>query len=107
MPWMLPEGVVAGVLLAVITELEHKRHDRSEEAAADERGLELLGRAGISPSGLGTFFRRLEAEPTLPELLSTHPDPGARAARAEAAANDGRTRIALPSMPERWTCDAP
>ena len=91
------------VLVGVLRELESKRHDRGEEAAADSEGLALLARAGISPQGMATFFERLAREPSLPELLSTHPDPGARAARAKEAA--GRTMASLPALPAAWTCD--
>lgn len=99
-------GADTGVLLSVLGELEHKRHDRSEEVDADAHALRLLERVGISPRGLATFFRRLEAEPQLPELLSTHPDPGARALIAEqAAASATQTTAALPALPKRLSCN--
>lgn len=95
-----------GVLVSAASELAHKRYDRSEEADADTEGVALLARAGISPRGMASFFRRLAEDPALPELLSTHPDPGARAERAEALAEEQpRTTATLPALPARWTCE--
>lgn len=92
-----------GVLVSVLRELENKRHDRGEEADADTEGVALLARAGISPRGMASFFERMAQQPSLPELLSTHPDPGARATRASGAA--GRTTAQLPALPATWTCE--
>jgi predicted Zn-dependent protease len=92
-----------GVVVGALRELESRRHERGEEADADTQGLELLARAGISPGGMASFFERLAREPTLPELLSTHPDPGARASRAAQAS--GRTSAVLPAVPASWTCE--
>ena len=65
-------------------------YDRGEESEADERGVELLVRAGIDPRGLAAFFKRLAVDSVqVPELLSTHPDPGGRAALVERAAASG------------------
>jgi len=62
-------------------------YDRGEESEADERGVELLVHAGIDPRGLASFFKRLAADSLqVPELLSTHPDPGGRAELVERAA---------------------
>jgi predicted Zn-dependent protease len=71
-------------------------YERGQEREADELGLALLERAGISPAGMATFFERMASEPTPPELLSTHPDPGGRAERARAAAGRYQPRVALP-----------
>lgn len=99
-------GADPGVLAGAVSELAQKGYDRSEEADADAQGIALLARAGISARGMASFFRRLAQSPSLPELLSTHPDPGARAERAEQLAAEGpRTTAALPRLPERWTCD--
>ena len=50
---------------------------REAEAEADERALELLGRAGVSSRGLADFFERMERKaggrPAVLRLLSTHP----------------------------------
>lgn len=78
-------------------QLAQLSYDRGEESEADERGVELLVRAGIDPRGLATFFKRLAADNIqVPELLSTHPDPGGRAELVERAARAG-TFQKLPS----------
>ena len=50
---------------------------REAEAEADERALELLGRAGVSSRGLADFFERLRRKsgeiPAYLRFLSTHP----------------------------------
>ncbi len=81
-------------------------YDRDQESEADRRGVELLVTSRIDPSGLSTFFQRL-AEGSLrpPALLSTHPDPGDRAALVARAANRGQFNP-LPS-PEGLACHAP
>lgn len=60
---------------------------RDMEREADDKGLETLRGARISPAGFARFFRRLEGEEggrdKLLSLLSTHPDARERAARSE------------------------
>lgn len=71
-------------------------YDRAEESEADREGVALLVRANIDPSGLARFFDRLSKDNlNPPELLSTHPDPGNRAAEIRAARLPGAPR-ALP-----------
>jgi predicted Zn-dependent protease len=71
-------------------------YGRDQEREADEQGLALLQRAGISPLGMATFFERLSSSLNPPELLSTHPDPGDRAERARASAEGFQPRVVLP-----------
>ena len=63
---------------------------REAEAEADERALELLGRAGISSRGLADFFERMERKggggPAVLRLLSTHPPNEVRQRRAREGA---------------------
>lgn len=67
-------------LSAVVRGLTGSSYDRQQESDADRKGTELLVRARIDPSGLARFFERLRSEGLqVPELLSSHPDPGARA----------------------------
>jgi predicted Zn-dependent protease len=75
-------------------------YGRDQEREADEQGQELLGRAGISPIGMATFFERMRALAQPPELLSTHPDPGDRAERARRAAERFQARLTLPPPPD-------
>jgi predicted Zn-dependent protease len=80
-------------------------YGRAQESEADEQGRALLMRAGISPLGMATFFERMSASLQPPELLSTHPDPGDRAARARHAAEQFQPRVTLPS-PAGARCSA-
>jgi predicted Zn-dependent protease len=48
------------------------------EEEADAFGVDLLARRRKSPEGLARFLESLGSQP-VPELLSTHPDPGERA----------------------------
>jgi predicted Zn-dependent protease len=60
------------------------RYSREMESEADTYGVQELYDAGIDPSGLATFFDKLEAMHgagggKLEQFFSTQPDPGARA----------------------------
>lgn len=83
----------------LVGELTGLSYDRGEESEADAGGLQLMQKAGINPLGMKSFFARLDEEsgPTPPALVSTHPDPGDRAARAERAASEGGPYPALPA----------
>ena len=76
-------------------------YDRDQESEADELGLALLVKAGLDPRGMSRFFARLaKAGLNPPALLSTHPDPGDRAEKAERAARAmpaGQVMKTLPS----------
>jgi predicted Zn-dependent protease len=81
------------------------QYDRAEESEADHEGVALLVRANIDPAGLARFFERLSNDSlNPPELLSTHPDPGNRAAEIRAARLPGPPR-ALPK-PGAIRCEA-
>lgn len=60
--------------------LEGLGNSRDMETEADDFGVALLARAGHDPEGLAQFLESLGSQP-VPELLSTHPDPVARAGR--------------------------
>jgi predicted Zn-dependent protease len=95
-------GLVLGIVdlgapAYTLAHLASLGYERGQEREADELGLALLERAGISPLGMATFFERLSSELAPPELLSTHPDPGGRAERARAAAQAYTPRVVLPA----------
>ncbi|MCB9982763.1 MAG: M48 family metallopeptidase [Rhodospirillales bacterium] len=53
-------------------------HSRVHEASADQAAFSYLSRAGLNPSGLSSFFKKLENEELLPssqqsEYMRTHP----------------------------------
>jgi predicted Zn-dependent protease len=81
-------------------------YDRDQEAEADAEGERLLEAAGISPLAMSEFFARLAAQgPSLPALLSTHPDPGDRAERAAKAAQGFVATRTLPPPPTGLECN--
>lgn len=92
----------------MVSELSHLNYDRNEESEADVRGLELMARAKLDPIGMKDFFERMSKDATLtpPALLSTHPDPGDRASRAEAASKQGGPWTKLPA-PSGLVCNNP
>lgn len=103
-------AVFGGTSVAIPTKTLHdflsNAYDRDQESEADAKGLDLLVRAGIDPRGMSTFFDRLERTGvTPPALLSTHPDPGDRAAKAAAAAKAARVTVHL-SSPKGLRCVA-
>jgi predicted Zn-dependent protease len=74
-------------------------YERDQEREADEAGLTLLMRAGISPIGMATFFERSSSSLRPPEIVSTHPDPGNRAERARGAAATFQAEVQVPAPP--------
>ena len=84
--------------------LVNTAYAREQEADADTEGLRVLVAAHIDPKGMAELFDRIAAEqPELPELLSTHPDPGARADRARAT-KPSRGPNPLPPLPQSISC---
>lgn len=75
-------------------------YERDQEREADEAGVALLMRAGISPVGMATFFERSSSSAHPPEMVSTHPDPGDRAERARRAAANFRPSVEVPAPPD-------
>lgn len=59
------------------------RYSRDNEREADELGVRYMARAGYDPQAISRFMKVLdrlsaESKSTMPEWLSTHPDPGER-----------------------------
>jgi predicted Zn-dependent protease len=96
---LLLGGVDLGAPAYTLAHLAGLGYERAQESAADESGRALLMRAGISPLGMASFFSRLADTASPPELLSTHPDPGDRAARAREQAKGFEARLTLPPPP--------
>ena len=75
------QGLV-GMMKQLGVELFTLKFGREQETEADLRGLQLLQRAKIDPSGMITFFERLsEKDEGRMEWLSSHPMSDARADR--------------------------
>jgi predicted Zn-dependent protease len=72
-------------------ELLMMKYSRDDENQADDLGLRYLTRAGYDPRPMAQVFRTLQrvgaaqGEGRVPGWLSTHPDPGDRGRRMEAA----------------------
>jgi Zn-dependent protease with chaperone function len=94
------QGLV-GMMQQLGVELLTLKFGREQETEADLRGLQLLQRAKIDPSGMIRFFERLsEKDQGRMEWLSTHPMSTARAERLKAEL------AALPKKsPEPFTFD--
>jgi Zn-dependent protease with chaperone function len=94
------QGLV-GMMKQLGVELLTLKFGREQETEADLKGLQLLQRAKIDPSGMIRFFERLsEKDQGRMEWLSTHPMSTARAERLKAEL------AALPkTLPEPFTFD--
>lgn len=98
-------GVVdLGAPAYTVAHLAGLGYERDQESEADVEGRGLLRRAGISPLAMATFFERLGSMARPPEILSTHPDPGDRAASARIDAEGFQARLELPAPPS-LICD--
>lgn len=71
-----PDSELADLIINTGGTLQALKYDRELESEADEKGLEILEKAGVDPAGMITFFRKLESQSEgnyVPEFLSTHP----------------------------------
>jgi beta-barrel assembly-enhancing protease len=86
--------------------LSSQAHSRDQERDADDGGRKILMDAGIDPTGMATFFERLEADSSVsvPVLLSTHPNPGERAETTRKIAASFTATRKLPDPPEDLAC---
>lgn len=100
----LVTGDASGTLAGGAAALLSGAYSRDDEAAADRGAVRLLDAAGIPAAGMADFFRRIAEREAkgggLPEWLSTHPDPEARAAAIAAASHPAGASPALPA--EQW-----
>jgi len=98
-------GVVdLGAPAYTVAHLAGLGYERDQESEADVEGRGLLRRAGISPLAMAAFFERLGSLAQPPEILSTHPDPGDRAASARIEAEGFQAWLSLPAPPP-VSCD--
>lgn len=88
--------------------LSTQAHSRDQERDADDGGRKILMDAGIDPTGMASFFERLEADganmPGAAVLLSTHPNPGERAETTRAIAATFTPTVDLPDPPADLKC---
>lgn len=105
-------GTGAETLAYAAEGLATQAHSREQERDADEGGRALLMDAGIDPTGMASFFERLEQEyAVMPDamrktvaILSTHPDPGERAATTRELTQGFVASLDLPDPPEELRC---
>jgi predicted Zn-dependent protease len=94
------QGLI-GMMKQLGVELLTLKFGREQETEADLKGLELLQRAKIDPSGMIRFFERLsEKDEGRMEWLSTHPMSSARAERL-----NGELAAMPKTLPEPFTFD--
>ncbi len=62
------KAVQIGVELAL-----RRPHSRQAEYEADQLGLQSMGRSGYAQSGMVDFMKKLLNQPSVPNILSTHP----------------------------------
>lgn len=97
---LLQKGVGTGVQLLTL------KYSRTQEYEADDLGVQYLAKAGYDPAALSTMLASLAAQTALdgqvsgtpssiPEWASTHPDPGARVARALQTARSTGSKATL------------
>lgn len=87
-------GTVVG---ALVENLGNLRFSRSQETAADLRGVQALVAADIDPRGMAEFFKKLAKEGgSVPKLLSSRPASEDRFEAVEKSIPAGRQFPALP-----------
>ncbi|MCB0704805.1 MAG: M48 family metalloprotease [Saprospiraceae bacterium] len=67
-------GMIEQIALALVS----LKFSRSHETEADEYSVVYLCSTDMNAAGAAGFFVKMEGQPTPPEFLSTHPDPGNR-----------------------------
>ncbi len=97
---LLQKGIGTGSQLLTL------RFSRTQEYEADDLGIRYLAKAGYDPQAMSSMLASLAAQTALdqgatgdarsvPEWASTHPDPGARVARASQRARETGARSSL------------
>lgn len=100
---------IGGSLVEAGSQLGSLKYSRDYEREADERGAELLMRAEIDPSGLITFFDKLEKKHAkgqeVPAWMSTHPELKERKENLRKLRKEGTSyrpvEISLPELQQR------
>jgi beta-barrel assembly-enhancing protease len=98
---LLVLGDANAVLMIMAQQVSQQYFSRKVEADADLKGAQLLTKTKIDPSGMPSFFKKLEAEykdlDNAPVWLSSHPETLERIKSAEAyvAANPCKSCVPL------------
>ena len=75
-----------GLLEQIALGLISLKFSRTHETEADTYSVIFLCPTDYRADGAAGFFRKMEGQPTPPEFLSTHPNPGNRVENIEAEA---------------------
>ena len=77
-----------GLLEQIALGLISLKFSRSHETEADTYSVIYLCGTDYHANGAAGFFRKMEGQPTPPEFLSTHPNPGNRVENIDAKARE-------------------
>ncbi|MCB0560813.1 MAG: M48 family metalloprotease [Phaeodactylibacter sp.] len=77
-----------GMLEQIALGLISLKFSRSHETEADTYSVIYLCGTDYHANGAAGFFRKMEGQPTPPEFLSTHPNPGNRVENIDAKAKE-------------------
>lgn len=81
-----------GMLEQVALGLINLKFSRTHETEADTYSVIYLCGTDYHANGAAGFFRKMEGQPTPPEFLSTHPNPGNRVENIDAKAKEMNCR---------------
>jgi len=73
-------GLIEQIALGLVS----LRFSRSHETEADESSVRYLCTTNLYAGGAAGFFQKMEGQPTPPQFLSTHPNPGNRVTNIKA-----------------------
>lgn len=81
-----------GMMEQIALSLASLKFSRSHEEEADEYSVNYLCKTPYHADGAAGFFKKIEGQPTPPQFLSTHPNPGNRVQDIENKANNMNCR---------------
>lgn len=81
-----------GLIEQVALGLMSLKFSRNHEVEADNHSVHYLCPTNYKADGAAAFFRKIEGQPTPPEFLSTHPNPGNRIQNIEKLAQEKNCR---------------
>ncbi len=77
-----------GLLEQIALGLISLKFSRNHEIEADTHSVIYLCETGYNAAGAAGFFKKMEGQPTPPQFLSTHPNPGNRVENIEKRARE-------------------
>ncbi|RYD18617.1 MAG: hypothetical protein EOP88_21980 [Verrucomicrobiaceae bacterium] len=98
-------GKNPAVIQKAVKTLSSSAYDRRLESEADKTSVHYLSKANIDPEGFAAFMEKMEArnaDDTDMSWISTHPDPGQRAAKIRSSLNRTSGEKAQLLNPKDW-----